>query len=215
MFSGIHDLYNRDTRRDWSKSTVKTEHFDVAVQGAPSYQNPWELAQMVEVFCERQPMTILELGPYHGGTLYHFIKNALPGAMIGAVDYFDELLGPRAATPEDWVKWLPHQNMGFKFFEGNTHDPEIIRQVTDYFSQGLDWLFIDATHDYEDCKVDFQNYGKLVRPGGIIGIHDIRPRNMGTYKLWEEIRDAGYVTKQIVADPISTEVDAGIGLVYL
>jgi cephalosporin hydroxylase len=213
MFKGIHNLTDRDVRRDWAESTVKTEHFDVAVQGAPSYQNPWELAQMVEVFCALKPTSVLELGPYHGGTFYHFIKNSPRGSKVGAVDFFDELLGPRYATPEDWIKWLP-EGVEFRFFEGNTHNPTLIDQVADYFYDGLEWLFIDANHEYDCCLADFQNYGKLVVPGGVIGIHDIRPKNMGTYRLWEEIRDAGYVTQQLVADP-HNGIDAGIGLVYL
>lgn len=214
MFKGIHDLAARDVRRDWSLSEVNTEHFDVAVQGAPAYQNPWELAQMVEVFCQRKPMSVLELGPYHGGTLYHFIRNSQPGAKVGAVDFFDELLGPRYATPDTWETWLP-EGVDFRFFDGDTRSPEIIERVNNYFIDGLDWLFIDANHEYEFCRADFENFGKLVMPGGVIGIHDIRPKNMGTYLLWEEIRDAGYVTQQLVADPYNDSVDAGIGLVYI
>jgi cephalosporin hydroxylase len=213
MFRDVHDLQARDVRREWHLSQVVTRHFDVAVQGAPSYQNPWELAQMVEVFCEHKPMSVLELGPYHGGTLWHFIKNSLPGARIGAVDFFDELLGPRYATPEDWVTWLP-DGVEFRFFEGDTHNPEILEQVTSYFSGGLEWLFIDANHDYKHCRADFEDYGKLVMVGGVIGIHDLRPKNFGTYQLWEEIRDAGYVTQQLVADP-QNGIDAGIGLVFV
>lgn len=220
MFDGMHNLSSRDTTRDWSASIVKTEHFDAAAQPVPAFQNPWELAQMVEIYCQRKPRFVLELGPYHGGTLYHFIRNCEvvsggPMPKIGAVDFFDEKLGPRYATPEDWARWLPHNDMAFRFFQGDTHDPEIIKQVKDFFSSGIDWLFIDATHDYDDCRADFENYGSLVVPGGVIGIHDIRPRNMGTCVLWEELRDAGYVTQQLVADPYSDTVDAGIGLVYL
>lgn len=214
MFDGIHSLIGRETTRDWSKSPVVTPHFDAQEQPVPSYQNPWELAQMVEVFCHKAPRSVLELGPYHGGTLYHFIRNSLPKTKIAAVDFFDEKLGPRYATPETWNTWLP-EKVGFKFFEGNTQDPQIIEAVKAYFDEGLDWLFIDATHDYDDCCADFENYGNLVNQGGIIGIHDIRPKSMGTYTLWKEIVHAGYVTQELVAQPYSDTVDAGIGLIYL
>jgi cephalosporin hydroxylase len=215
MFKGIHDITSRDITRDWTVSKVKTDHFDVAVQGAPAYQNPWELAQMIEVYCNTQPANVLELGPYHGGTLWNFIKNSYTNIRVGAVDFFDELLGPRYATPSDWEQWAKEAEIKFKFFEGNTHDPEIIEQVKVFFPLGLDWLFIDANHSYEDVRADFENYGDLVVPGGVIGIHDIRPKSMGTYQLWDEIRNAGYVTQQIVADPYDDSADAGIGLVFV
>lgn len=215
MFKGIHDISSRDKTRDWSLSKVKTGLFDVAEQPVPAYQNPWELAQMLEVYNNTQPWSVLELGPYHGGTLWHFIKHSFTNIRVGAVDFFDEKLGSRAATPTDWERWANEAEVKFRFFEGNTHDPEIIEQVNTFFPLGIEWLFIDANHSYEDAKADFQNYGIMVPPGGVIGIHDIRPKTMGTYQLWEEIRNAGYVTQQIVADPYNDTVDAGIGLVFV
>jgi hypothetical protein len=36
----------------------------------------------------------------------------------------------------------------------------------------IDFLHIDAGHSYEDVKKDFNMYSKLVKPGGMISIHD-------------------------------------------
>lgn len=36
----------------------------------------------------------------------------------------------------------------------------------------IDFLHIDAGHSYEDVKADFNMYSKLVKPGGMISIHD-------------------------------------------
>jgi predicted O-methyltransferase YrrM len=33
-------------------------------------------------------------------------------------------------------------------------------------------VFIDADHSYEACKADYENWGRLVMPGGRIAFHD-------------------------------------------
>lgn len=213
-FTGIHDINARDKTRDWDLSRVLTPNFDATQQPVPSYQNPWELAQLVEIFYKKASMSYLELGPYHGGTLYWFLKAAYPGCKLAGVDFFDEKLGGRWKTPPEWQEWVK-PGTTLQFFEGNTHDLTIIGAVREYFDKGLDFLFIDATHEYEDCRQEFVDYGAMMNPGGIICFHDIRPRNMGSHQLFEEVRQAGYVTQVLVADPYSTDVDAGIGVVYL
>lgn len=228
FFSGQHDIGSRDKTRDWSLTQVKTAYFDASQQPVASYQNPWELGQILEIYHQKAPEKVLELGPYHGGTLYHWIKNAAPGAQIAAVDFFDELLGGRQAFPEDWAKWAEDRSkevdregdvldysIDFQFFQGNTHDPNIIRDVSAFFGAQLDWLFIDANHEYDHCRRELEDYGRMIRPGGVICFHDVRPRNMGSHRLFEEMRQAGYVSQLIVADPYSEEVDAGIGVIYL
>lgn len=215
FFTGIHDVPARDKTREWDQSRVVTDHFDVAKQPVASYQNPWELAQMIEVYVKLQPKSYLELGPYHGGTLYWFIMNSIVGTKIGAVDFFDGKLGGFQAFPSDWSEWCKSKSVDFAFFEGNTHDETVIESVGEYFDGSLDWLLIDATHDYDDVRQDLNNYGQFLHEGSVLAFHDVRPRNMGSCRLWEEMRQAGYKSQLIVADPTSETVDAGIGLIYL
>ena len=37
----------------------------------------------------------------------------------------------------------------------------------------LDLLFIDGDHSYDGVRADFELYGRLVRPGGLIALHDV------------------------------------------
>lgn len=227
FFEGMHNVATRDKTRVWADSRVETPHFSAAAQPVPSYQNPWELAQLLDIYHTNAPKSYLELGPYHGGTLYWFIKNAVCGCKLGGVDLFDELLGQRWTTPADWDKWVEDANtekgikanalfdIQFKLFEGDTHDPAIIAAVTEYYEGSLDWLFIDANHEYVHCRQELADYGALLHEGSVLCLHDVRPRNMGSNRLWEELRHAGYKTQLIVADPTSETVDAGIGVVYL
>lgn len=216
MFDGIYDISSRDTHRDWSLSKVKTKYFDVANQPVTAYQNPWELAQMLEIYVQKGPQYVLELGPCKGGVLYHWMRLADDWSWplrIAAVDWFDGMMGgDREAGPEEWKDWAEEFQADFKFFQGNTRDPEIVRSVAEYFSH-IDWLFIDATHEYDSVMADLQNYGSLVQTGGVIAFHDIRPVGNGSHRVFTELQRAGYVTQELVADPNATE--AGIGLVYL
>lgn len=215
FFTDMHDIAARDKTRDWGQSTVKGR-LDVAAQPVPSYQNPWELNQILEIYAKRKPANVLETGPYHGGTLYHWIRNAAgPHVQIAAIDYFDELLGARYAKPEDWERWADDACVDFKFFNGNTHDPAVVEGVREYFNGKIDWLFIDTTHHYANCRQELEDYGAMMSEGGVICFHDIRPRNLGSSRLFEDLRQAGYVTQMLVADPDSNDVDAGIGVVYL
>lgn len=56
----------------------------------------------------------------------------------------------------------------------NTHDVEAL-----HFAKvcgPYDMLFIDAGHGFGDAKADHEEYGALVRPGGLIAFHDALPR---------------------------------------
>ena len=73
------------------------------------------------------------------------------------------------------VDWLEeHSYLRSKFF------PRIINDTTEnayynFFVKEdikIDYLHIDAGHSYEDVKLDFELYSKLLSPHGIISIHD-------------------------------------------
>jgi predicted O-methyltransferase YrrM len=74
----------------------------------------------------------------------------------------------------------------------------------------VDFLFIDANHDYGPSHNDFYNYKKYVRPGGCVGFHDIyhHAHVDGCGKVFEEAPGRKYKT-----DPSFGW--AGIGIVHV
>lgn len=56
----------------------------------------------------------------------------------------------------------------------NTHDPDALRLATAHAPYDL--LFIDAGHEAFDVALDHADYGRLVRPGGIVAFHDALAR---------------------------------------
>jgi predicted O-methyltransferase YrrM len=78
----------------------------------------------------------------------------------------------------------------------------------------IDAVFIDAGHTYDDILQDFSNYRKLVGDGGIIGVHDIAPKNIdkeiGVGRFWQEIKQQ-YKTDEHVP----SQKTMGIGVIYI
>ena len=63
-----------------------------------------------------------------------------------------------------------------------------------------DLIFIDANHSYEYVKKDFENYIKLLNPGGVVALHDIDcPDWPGINKFWNELKSSGkYEMKEFI-----------------
>lgn len=93
--------------------------------------------------------------------------------------------------------WVPENSV----FRTNYPEIEIKFDLTEtafneYFKPNnirIDYLHIDADHDYEGVKLDWDLYSTLVPDNGIITLHDTvnyRPP-CGVYLLMDEIRESG------------------------
>jgi predicted O-methyltransferase YrrM len=82
--------------------------------------------------------------------------------------------------------------------------------------QSLDFLLIDGDHRFDGIRQDFLMYGPLVRPGGLIAIHDIvsAPADKvgGVPAFWEWVK-GHYETRELVDD--WSQEGFGIGLVQV
>jgi len=122
---------------------------------------------------------MLEIGTANGGTLKFFEQVAGSGGRIITVDSAGRSF---ESVPVDFSNPL----CDIQFIQGFSQAPETIEKVMQAVGdEPLDFLFIDGSHEYEVVKADFDNYHGLVRPGGIIGFHDV---NCPTVKrAWNEI----------------------------
>lgn len=48
--------------------------------------------------------------------------------------------------------------------------------VLDFDNESLDFVYIDANHDYDNVKRDIQEWSKKVKKGGIVSGHDYVPK---------------------------------------
>ncbi len=139
-------------------------------------QHPFELEQLLRVVRDHGPFTILEVGVWHGGTLWHWLQEA---ETVVGVD--NAML-----DKDDWHAWADDAGAHLDLLQGDSTDPGMVNLVRAHGP--FDMVFIDAAHDYASVKSDWENYGPMVNEGGMVVFHDIAPRpDYGVSQLWNEI----------------------------
>lgn len=147
--------------------------------------------------------TVLEIGVHHEGTFG--VWKQLADRVIG----IDAMLGTDATSFDPAV------------IVGNSHSPDTYKRVVDtLYGESIDFLFIDGDHSYEGAKQDFEVYGQLVSPHGLIAIHDINEDGAeddpasGVGRFWKDLTKE-YNTLSIVARRPGKRIPLGIGVVLL
>lgn len=180
------------------------------VQGTKFIQRKTEFLALVEIYRKLKPKRVVEVGSYKGGTLWFWLKYAAPGGQVVSVDRLNVAYLPR------WKRWAM-RGVTLQAVEGDSTDRLIVERVESIFPQGIDFVFIDGGHDYETVKADFENYAKMVKPGGIAALHDIlvsdEHPDYGVPRFYNELKDEGYRTLELLSKP--AQVGMGIGVVYL
>ncbi len=79
------------------------------------------------------------------------------------------------------------------FLRADSHDPQTLKRLRVILNdRPIDFLMIDGDHTYSGVKSDFEDYGPLVRSGGLVAFHDIAPgpaENVGGVPdFWREVK---------------------------
>jgi len=157
---------------------------------------------LLQRLADCRPRVIVEIGSDAGGTLRAWSQLPGPPRVIGV----DLPGGPYSSGAE-------LDAHGAVMVIGNSHlkaTRELVRQQL--AGELADVLFIDGDHTYEGCKADYLAYKRLVRPGGLVVLHDIAPHDnpsVGVRYLWQEIA-CRYPSQEIITDP--DQRWAGIGV---
>ena len=174
-----------------------------------------EFVELLKIFKERKPKTILEIGTAKGGTLFCFCKLALKDSTIISIDL---LGGPFGGGYPEWkipiYQSFTKTNQKLYLLRKDSHKEETIEEVRKILGDNkLDFLFIDSDHTYEGCKKDFVMYGPLVKNEGIVAFHDIveSPENVGVPRFWKEIK-SGRKYRELVKN--WDQGGYGIGVIY-
>ncbi len=91
------------------------------------------------------------------------------GSYEGYLERYSQLVGSK--NPNDFVKYYDkiYNEVKDKFENSSV---TIHRMSTDdffkTFNDKVDWVYIDAAHDYEGCLKDLRNSIKILQEGGII-----------------------------------------------
>ena len=158
----------------------------------------------------------VELGSDFMGSTLLFSTFVRPGGHIVSVD----VANPRPYKHKQMVLHELCKMYSVTVISKKTDQAvEDVRRAT---GGKIDYLHIDACHSYEAAKRDFENYVPMVRPGGVVQIHDIclelgRP-DLPTEvpRLWKELKEQ-YTTHEFIDyeydDPITPGCIVGIGVV--
>lgn len=177
----------------------------------PIFQWETEFQTLLELYRRLAPTFVLEIGTYHGGTLYHWLDNASSYALVVSVDSYTAGVDNRHLY-DDWVP----TGVKLEVIAGDSRDP-VTREMVEDCADEYDWLFIDAGHYYAEVRHDWQTYRPFVRSGGVVAFHDILPPTVAHPEievayLWEEIKST-HRTLEIIAD---RKADwGGIGVVLV
>lgn len=180
------DVFNYGARANWGVT-------------AP-IQSREELVPLLALIKERRPKIAMEIGTARGGTLFMLTRVAALDALLISLDlpggdwgggYGEERVPLYEAFP------LPEQKL--HLLRADSHSPQSLEQVrTILGDRQIDYLFIDGDHTYEGVKQDYEMYGQLVRPGGLISFHDTHC-TPGVVQLWQELKASHAWSREYVA----------------
>lgn len=107
-------------------------------------------------------VNVIELGVRGGNSTAALLAAVQlnPNSVMVSVDIEDPV------TPVHWA-WHPQ----WTFLLGDDTDPAVFAAVTSRVL-AADLLFIDTSHTYDHTLAELRLYGPLVRPGGVILLHD-------------------------------------------
>lgn len=131
----------------------------------------WELVQHV---MRIGPTNVLEIGVENGGTIKFWDEIVGEDGKIIGLD----LCTGKVVMPRDFLSDL-------ELIEGDSHSLKVVELIKSKMPV-VDFLFIDGDHSYDGVKADFENFSPLVRPGGLVGFHDIFD-GAGVGDFWKEM----------------------------
>jgi len=188
-----------------------------AIRDHGALQRTWELASLIDMVGRLRPRTVLEIGTHQGGTLFCWAAVAAPDARLVSVDLPNEreALGTTQADRARFASFLrPGQSLESLAADSQL-DATRERVVRALEGRQVDFLWIDADHALAGVTRDWELYRTLVRPGGLIGFHDIHP-NPGfpenqVDQLWARIR-GGFRHTELIDQDHPGGVGMGIGV---
>ena len=137
-----------------------------------------------------------EIGVHTGDTSIVLLEGLPTIKKYHAIDPWESYIkydGKKYRKPghkyiKSWSKALRHfksriKKFGKKIIVHQMTSVEASKKIED---ESLDWVFIDANHDYEYIKENLEIWSKKVKSGGIISGHDYGNKWKGIKKAVDE-----------------------------
>lgn len=125
-----------------------------------------EILGLLERLQRLKPRTIVEIGTHKGGNSFLFCH---------AISSVETVIGVDLCV-QNGDKLVHFVRPGQRFYplHGDSQTAAMRQRVRALLrGRAVDFLFIDGDHRYDGVKADYDLYAPLVRPGGLIALHDI------------------------------------------
>jgi predicted O-methyltransferase YrrM len=172
-------------------------------------QRRGELLALAREVAGLAPRNVVEVGTHLGGTL--LLWSHLATRRVVTVDLvqpgFRRSLLRRFAPPGSRCEVVS--------IAGDSHDPAVRGRVEAALGgEPADFLFLDGDHAEAGVEADWRDYAPLVRPGGLVALHDIVAAQPDpatqVAAFWRRLRDERG-GEELVED--ADQCGYGIGLV--
>lgn len=168
--------------------------FSPAMRFIRPLQSRVELEALLGDVARHRPSAVVEIGTASGGTLFMLTRVASDDATLVSIDLPGGAFGggyPRWRSP--LYRSFAKRGQRIHLLRRDSHAPSTLAALRDILGgRRVDFLFIDGDHTYEGVKRDYEMYRSLVRPGGMIGFHDIVPHSEESgcevNRFWNELR---------------------------
>jgi predicted O-methyltransferase YrrM len=172
--------------------------YDVAGIAIAPMQARSEIRALLELVAAEPPRVVLEIGTARGGTLFLWSRVAAAEALLVSVDLPDGEFGggyPQWRVP--LYRAFARGSQRVELLRADSHAEPTRDRVQELLAgRPVDFLFIDGDHTYDGVARDFELYTPLVRPGGLVALHDIVPQGdsdeflVGDVpRFWSELRE--------------------------
>jgi predicted O-methyltransferase YrrM len=173
-----------------------------------------ELEALYEQVTRLAPERVLEVGTAKGGTLYLWLQAAKKTATVVSVDLPADGFGAYSPSRASFYHQFPKPAQTLELLHEDSRAPETLQRTRELLGDQIDFAFLDGDHRYEGVLADFNNFGPLVRPGGLIAFHQILPQPASpqtqVFRLWDQLKKR-YTCREFVDRSITDKV-IGIGL---
>ncbi|HEX7313453.1 MAG TPA: class I SAM-dependent methyltransferase [Pyrinomonadaceae bacterium] len=180
-------------------------------------QKRTEILRLTELVRELRPGAVCEIGAAGGGTAFLFAHAAADDATIVSVDL--EFGHSRRKV----VGRFARARQKLVCVQGDSHEEGTVAAVRASLGKHpLDLLYLDGDHGFEGVAADFRLYTPLMRPGGLVVLHDIVPDFRTRYGVetssdtggvpcfWEQVKRAGAEVMEIIEDDAQDGYGIGV-----
>lgn len=167
----------------WKSSKVK-KHFYQSIPGWFDFQDIYDLA----ISRVNEYGRFVEVGSYKGkstGYMAVQIINSGKKIQFDCIDNFQGHTGQNINA--DYLNEVFDHNTQLVSDIVNLNRTTSEKACENYHPKSLDFVFIDAAHDYHSVKKDIENWLPKVKSGGIIAGHDYTSKWPGVNKAVDEL----------------------------